>query len=851
MTVVEPVLLSEELLAAVGTLARAPRLLVACDYDGTIAPIVDDPMQAHPRRETVVALRSLADLSQTDVAVVSGRALRDLAALSRLPAEIRLVGSHGSEFDIDVAGDLSAEAAQTRANISAAARALAEELPGAHVELKPAGLAFHTRRMASDDAAGASDRVVALAREHEGVFVRTGHNVVELSVVETDKGVALETIRAQVGATAVLYLGDDTTDEDAFITLSGPDVGVKVGGGETAARFRVGNADEVTRLLAYLAEARTGWLTGSGAVPIESHSILSDLRTAAIVASDARITWLCLPRIDSAAVFAELVGGPMAGYFSVGPRSGAHPLDQTYGDDSMMLSSTWSRMSVLDYLDTSQGRTEHAAGRSDLVRVVSGTECAVIEFAPRLDFGRVATRLKEHELGLEVTGSSDMLVLRSPGVTWELIDDGVHHTARAEVDLDEGDVVLELRCGTASLHLDGPPETDRRRATESYWTDWSRELDLPSLAPALVQRSALILKSLVHGPTGAIVAAATTSLPEHIGGIRNWDYRYCWIRDGALSAQALAELGSLDEAMHFIDWVCGVADGHGGAARLAPLYLVTGRHLPPEAEIAELAGYAGSRPVRVGNAADRQIQLDVFGPLADLVWVLVDRGAPVSGTHWQLVQGLVEAVTERWHEPDHGIWEIRAAPRRHVYSRVMCWVTVDRAISIAERITGSVPAGWFELRDTIAEDVLEHGWRPDLQTFTAAYGRDDIDASVLSIGLWGLIDHQDPRFVATVDAVEHSLREGPTVRRYVGDDGLPGREGGFHLMTSWLIDAYALAGRRADALQLFDELCSLAGPTGLMAEEFDPVHGRALGNVPQAYSHLGLIFNALRLDGRR
>jgi trehalose 6-phosphate phosphatase len=268
-------------------------------------------------------------------------------------------------------------------------------------------------------------------------------------------------------------------------------------------------------------------------------------------------------------------------------------------------------------------------------------------------------------------------------------------------------------------------------------------------------------------------------------------------------------------------------------------------------EIAELAGYAGSRPVRVGNAADRQIQLDVFGPLADLVWVLVDRGAPVSGTHWQLVQGLVEAVAERWHEPDHGIWEIRAAPRHHVYSRVMCWVTVDRAISIAERITGSVPAGWFELRDTIAEDVLEHGWRPDLQTFTAAYGRDDIDASVLSIGLWGLIDHQDPRFVATVDAVEHSLREGPTVRRYVGDDGLPGREGGFHLMTSWLIDAYALAGRRADALQLFDELCSLAGPTGLMAEEFDPVHGRALGNVPQAYSHLGLIFNALRLDGRR
>ncbi|MFT7647156.1 MAG: trehalose 6-phosphate phosphatase [Candidatus Poriferisodalaceae bacterium] len=849
MTAAESSVINDKLVAAIASLARAPRLLVACDYDGTIAPIVDDPMQAHPRRETVVALRALADLAQTEVAVVSGRALRDLATLSRLPAEIRLIGSHGSEFDVDFARKLDPHTFATRTALSAAATALAAELPGAFVELKPAGLAFHSRRMVDDE--GVADRVAALADDYEGVFVRRGKQVVELSVVHTDKGEALNVVRSQIGATAVLYLGDDTTDEDAFATLSGPDVGVKVGNGDTIAVHRVADADGVTRLLAELAEARTRWLMGSGAVPIESHSLLSDLRTAAVVSSEARITWLCLPRIDSAAVFAELVGGPMAGYFSVGPRSGALPLEQNYGADTMLLTSTWSRMSVLDYLDASQGRTENSAGRSDLVRVVSGTDRAVIEFAPRLDFGRVATRLVVHEQGLEVTGSNDLLVLRSPGIEWELIDDGVNHTARAEVDLSEGDVVLELRWGTASVSSDGPAEIDRRKATDRYWADWARELDLPSIEPAFVQRSALILKSLVHGPTGAIVAAATTSLPEHIGGIRNWDYRYCWIRDGALTAQALAELGSFSEAMHFVDWVCGVADGHDGPARLAPLYLVTGHHLPPEAEIAELGGYAGSRPVRVGNAADRQIQLDVFGPLADLIWTLVDRGAPVSGAHWELMKGLVDVVAQRWHEPDHGIWEIRAAPRHHVYSRVMCWVTVDRAISTAVRIGAAVPEEWHELRDTIANDVLENGWRSDLGTFAAAYGRDDIDASVLSIGLWGLIDHRDPKFVSTVDAVEHALREGPTVRRYVGDDGLPGREGGFHLMTSWLIDAYALAGRRSDALALFSELIALAGPTGMMAEEYDPVQGRALGNVPQAYSHLGVIFNALRLDGRR
>ena len=830
--------------------ARSPRLLVACDYDGTLAPLVDDPAKAYPRRETTVAIRKLAELAQTSVAVISGRALRDLATLSRLPEEIRLVGSHGGEFDVDFVRDLDPARTATLDQIVVGAQVIAADYPGAHIERKPAGLAFHVRRFEGPGAEEAISRVVDMAADHGGVTVRHGHAVVELSVVETDKGHALETIRTQVGASAVIFIGDDRTDEDAFATLQGPDLGIKVGDGETLATYRVASTDDVTRILAELAEIRGEWIQGSGAVPIEAHSILSDLRTAAIVSPDARITWMCVPRIDSAAMFAELVGGPVAGYFSISPRGGARPLGQEYVADTLILRSRWPRMAVTDYMDISRGRSTHLAGRSDLIRVVEGTETAVIEFAPRLDFGRVATRLRQHDNGLEVTGTTDLIVLRSPGVEWELLDDGVNNTARAVVDLSEGPVTLELRCGTASLATDSWSEADRRRDTHRDWSDWAAELDVPSIARADVVRSAVLLRSLVHGPTGAIVAAATTRLPEHLGGVRNWDYRYCWIRDGALAATALLQLGAEREAMAFLDWVTRVAEERGGPQRLAPLYMVSGRHLPPEAEIGDLAGYAGSRPVRVGNAADMQVQLDVFGPVADLVVELADRGAPVSAAHWELVGGLVDAVKERWFEPDHGIWEIRAAPRHHVYSKVMCWQTVDRAVTLARMMTQSVPEGWESLRDSIADDVLTHGWNDDLGSFTSAYELHDLDASVLAIGLSGMLPPGDTRLVSTVEAVEHALREGPTVWRYRGDDGLPGKEGGFHLMTSWLIDAYELVGRRDDAVELFEELCELIGPTGLLAEEYDPLQDRSLGNLPQAYSHLGIIQNALRLDGR-
>ena len=577
--------------------------------------------------------------------------------------------------------------------------------------------------------------------------------------------------------------------------------------------------------------------------------MLSDQRTAAILTPAARITWLCVPRIDSSSIFAELLGGPAAGHYSIGPVDSDGEPTQTYVDDSMVVRTVWPTMSVTDYLDCSDGRPKRLSGRTDLVRVLEGTGRAMIEFAPRLDFGRFPTQLEVRNGGLEVVNAADLVVLRSPGVEWTVEDHGIHQTAVAEVDLDAGPITLELRCGTASMRPDRSSEPERREMTTSFWRDWAARLDLPDVAPEMVLRSALTLKSLCYGPTGAILAAATTSLPEFIGGVRNWDYRYCWIRDASLSACALVRLGSIDEAMDLLDWLLRVIESSDvGPERLSPLYTVNGQSLPSEATIEELSGYAGSRPVRVGNAADHQVQLDVFGPVLELIYRLGEVDAPLSARHWRLVEDLVGAVDQRWVEPDQGIWEVRSAPRHHTNSKVMCWVTVDRAIQIAGAVFGRERPEWSVLRDQIKKDILTHGWNDEIGSFTTAYDGNDLDASVLAVGLFGLLEPDDPRFAATIEAVETWLRDGDTVYRYKHDDGLPGEEGGFNLMTSWLIDSMILTGRIDEARKLFDSYLQLAGATGLLAEQYDPRTGRALGNHPQAYSHLGLINNACNLS---
>ena len=822
-------------------LARAAVLLVASDYDGTLSPIVSDPARAAPHRESLVAIRQLADLPQTYVAIISGRALSDLSSLTGAPEEVHLVGSHGSEFDPDFAVQLSPESVELRKRLEAELDLIAGRADGFTLERKPASVAFHFRNADTEAAERALEAVMRGPAAYEGVYTKHGKKVVELGVVATDKGAALDTIRQRVGATAAIFIGDDDTDEDAFRTLRGPDIGVKIGDGASAAAYRVDTIEEVAHLLASLAEVRAAWLAGSEAVPIQHLSMLTDQRTIAMVSPDADVCWMCAARIDSSPIFADLVGGAGAGYFTTRPASGEHPTGQRYEEQSFVLVTKWKTMKVTDYLDASGGRVAQRAGRVDLVRVLEGEGKALIVFAPRLDFGRSPTRLEIREDGLEVEGSLDPFVLRAPGVEWHIGDEGRHQTAFGEVDLSRGPVTLEMRYGTGSLRPTLLPEIERRRQTTRVFSDWARTLVLPSLHTPAVRRSALVLKGLCHGPSGAVAAAATTSLPESVGGVRNWDYRYCWPRDASMSTTTLARLGSMREGLALLDWLLGVVDDCSSADRLAPIYTVTGGRLGPEGDIAELAGYAGSRPVRVGNSAALQVQLDVFGPIVELVAELARRGAPLSNEHWRLVSALTEAVKTRWREPDHGIWEIRGPRRHHVHTKTMCWVTAERAAHISEQVLGRRRPDLQELADEIKAEVLEHGWCHNLESFVGSYDCTEMDASVLTLGLCGLLDPKDPRFVRTVEAVDKHLRVEHGVYRYRYEDGLPGVEGTFNLCTAWHIQALAAIGRADAARELLAKYVALAGRTGLMSEEWDPRTNRALGNHPQAYSHLGLI----------
>ncbi|QIS17373.1 trehalose-phosphatase [Nocardia terpenica] len=837
--------LPQELRRALAGVARMPRLLVASDYDGTIAPIVSDPAKAYPHRESVSALRALAGLTATTAAVISGRALRDLAALSRLPVEVQLIGSHGSEFDVGFVHAIDNDAKQLLQEVQNSLTHIAENNPGAAVELKPASVALHVRNASPEVGRRALQQARQGPASWVGVQVTEGKAVIELAVIQTDKGAALDIIRHQEGASAAVFFGDDVTDEKAFARLSGPDVGIKVGDGDSLAGYRVTSTEEVAKALAYLLEERRTWLAGASAPRIERLTMLASPRAKVLITPDGTVTWFCHPEPDSAAVFAHLLGGPEAGHFTIAPERPGLPLSQRYFDGTMTVETRWASLQVVDYLPH-----DVPPERTDLTRVITGDAKAVVTFAPRPEFGQVPVTLVHEPAGLRVHGTNDPIVLRSPGVQWEIFEEGIHHVARAVVDPSHGPVVLEMRCGTSDLAPAMVSEADRRHEAERYWRGWADDLELPPLKPDLMKRSALTLRGLVHEPSGSIMAAATTSLPEDIGGVRNWDYRYCWLRDASLTAHALVSLGSLGEAEEFLDWVHRVLETLSGPERLHPLYTLYGETLGPEAVLDQLPGYAGSRPVRVGNAANMQVQLDVFGPIVDLIAALADArerkgiadpAKALPDREWELVHAMVSAVQRRWREPDHGIWEIRGNPRHHVYSKVMGWLTVDRALRLSTRFGRMADPAWAELRDTIAEEVKAKGWNEQVQSYTAAYDGTDLDAATLHIGLSGLIDASDPRFAATVVATEAELRSGSTVYRYHHDDGLPGGEGGFHLCAAWLVEAYLLIGKREDAEALFAQLVDVAGPTGLLSEEYDPVAERSLGNHPQAYSHLGLL----------
>lgn len=832
--------LDSDLRAYVRALARTPHLLVASDYDGTLAPIVDDPSAARPVPEAIAGLRTLASLPSTTVGVISGRALRDLAVLSRLPAEVHLVGSHGSEFDVGFIQDLDNDARSLLQQVVRDCHAIVDGVPGADIEVKPASVAVHVRRASRGSAEAITRAVEAGPASRGGVHVTHGKEVIELAVVETDKGSAVDQLRHQCGASAALFIGDDVTDEKAFIRLKGSDVGVKVGDGESAARFRVADPGEVVVLLGLLAEERRAWLMGADAMRIEDHALLSDGTNVALVDPEGAVVWMCHPAPDSGAVFAALLGGPSAGMLAVHPVSAKRPLSQAYVPSTMSVRTRWAGLDVIDFLDRSHRGDPVRSDQTRLVRVLTGTEPARIVFSPRPEFGQVSVHLVADELGVRVEGSAEPMVLKVTGASWDIHREGMHEVAVAVVDPANGPCVVELRCGTGDLGDDVHDHQHRRTVTENHWRAWVSGLSMPALHQDAVLRSALTLKALCHEPTGAILAAPTTSLPEGIGGVRNWDYRFCWIRDAAMTAQALVRLGSVAEAEAFLDWLHRVLDRTVLPERLHPLYSLEGVPLAAEAVVDTLPGYAGSRPVRVGNAAQGQVQLDVFGPVAELIHALAQRDGRVSTDDLGLLDACVEAVAARWQEADHGIWEIRDRPRQHVHSKVMCWTAVDRALSVVAA-AGVERPDWEQLRAAIADEVTSRGWDPGRDAFVCAYDRGDMDAAVLHIVLSGLLEDGDPRAAATIRAIEDELRVDATVYRYRYDDGLPGEEGGMHICTSWLIQAYVRTGQRDEADELLRGMLLKSGRTGLLSEQYDPNTGRGLGNHPQAYSHLGVI----------
>ncbi|MCU1562112.1 MAG: bifunctional trehalose-phosphatase/glycoside hydrolase family 15 protein [Arthrobacter sp.] len=835
--------LTPQLLAELKVLARTPGLLVACNYGGTLCAAEGTSTETLPLASAAIALRALAALPNTHAAVVSGRSLRDLAAVSRLPAEVYLVGSHGAEFDMGYAHGLSLA---TESVLQQASQALAETVGayrGISIERKPVAVAVHTKGAPPGVIAKATQQAEQIARAH-GMFFIVDGSVLDLSVVEPCKAAAMEHLRSMLGVSAALYAGDAFSDELALATLRGPDLGLRVGEGPTAAAHRLRDPESFARVLAVLFELRRAWLFGEDAVGLERHSMIGNGSSTALITPDAKICWMSHPLPESGSLFAHLLGGDTAGHFSVEPLKDSQVLGQRYVDSTMIVETRWADVTVTDYLEPAP------AGVTSLVRVLSGTGAAKIVFAPRPDYANAPFSMEVRGEELHVVGTADPIMMLAPGVRFSVTSDGRHATAEAEVDLRQGPVILNMRCGDTEPRITAPDdETGRRAAVAHHSLRWVQGLSLPGVKPSLVRRSALVLRALVHEPTGAVLAAPTTSLPEGIGGTRNWDYRYCWLRDGAMTVNALLDLGSATEAEGFLAWLGRILAHAPGPEWLHPLYSVTGAPLSTEAIIESLPGYAGSRPVRIGNAADHQVQLDVFGPIAELIDALGARRNALPESHWELMVQMASAVLARWDEPDHGIWEARRAPRHHVHTKVMCWVALDRALRTAARHGRPPLPGWEPTAAAIREKVLREGWNEAASSFTVAYGSPDLDAAVLHIGLSGLLDVSDQRFLDTVTAVERELRVGPTVFRYRYDDGLPGLEGGFHICTTWLIEAYVAVGRIEEAWDLFDQLVNLFGPTGLLPEEYDPGTETHLGNHPQAYSHLGFIRCARLLEG--
>jgi GH15 family glucan-1,4-alpha-glucosidase len=584
---------------------------------------------------------------------------------------------------------------------------------------------------------------------------------------------------------------------------------------------------------------------------IEDYAIIGDTETVALVGNDGSIDWMCLPRFDSAACFAALLGDERNGRWQIDPISDDRRVARRYRPGTLVLETEFETadgaVRVVDCMPPREGSP-------DVIRIVQGLRGRVpmrLQLNPRFDYGRLIPLVRQVPGGVVALAGPEALCLRSP------------------IELDIGDASISAKFTIAEgdqawFHLawfpsyeEVPDESDAAEAvdrTDDWWRAWSGRCAYQGPHRETVLRSLITLKALTYAPTGGIVAAPTTSLPEEIGGVRNWDYRFCWLRDSAFTIAALARFGYTEEAVALGAWLRRAVAG--APAQLQIMYGIGGEHRLTEFELPWLAGYEGSQPVRVGNAASDQFQLDIFGEVIAGAYNAAKAGVrppdDAARSPAMNLELIIEAVERRWREPDEGIWEIRGQRQHFTYSKFSAWYAVDRALKIAEMAGREAPVErWQRLREAIHDDICQHGYDADRNTFVQYYGGKPLDASLLFIPGSGFLPNDDPRVVGTVDAIERELATGPFVSRYTtteGVDGLAGSEGAFLICSFWLVNALAAVGRKEEAQRNLDALLALQNDVGLLSEEYDPVAKRTLGNFPQAFSHIGLLSSISALD---
>lgn len=579
--------------------------------------------------------------------------------------------------------------------------------------------------------------------------------------------------------------------------------------------------------------------------PINEQGLIGDLHTAGLVSAGGDLVWLPWPRFDSPSLFAAILDHRRGGRWRLAPTEITGATQRYDGESAILLTSftaAGGRAELEDWMSPWEGPTsEHDLCR--VLRCTAGEMAVESVFAPRPDYGRAEAAQQQIDGGAAFAAHGEQFTL---ACSHPLDVAGGVATVRATLRAGE-ELRLILRSGAPARLEDLPAERDR---TAAFWRAWVARGSYDGPWAEQVRRSAITLKLLTYAPSGAIIAAPTTSLPEWIGGERNWDYRYTWLRDASFTLDALYHVGYHDEAQAFFRWLGEQGRRHGTPLQI--MYAIDGRADLTEETLEHLEGYSGSRPVRVGNGAYDQRQLDVYGGVLDAAWRYEREGDLLEPWQWDVLRAEIDYVCEHWQEPDHGIWEVRSDKAHFTFSKLMCWLALDRGIMLADSHAWEYDRErWPAVREAIREELLAYGWSETARAFTQRYGSDDLDASMLVLPLVGFLPPDEPRVVSTVERIGAALGAGPLVYRYLGDDGLEGEEGAFLLCSFWMVDALTLIGRVDEAERRFEALLGYASTHGLLAEEADPATGTALGNYPQAFSHIGLINSAVRLTRAR